>query len=412
MYVGLWGLGTYERMTGPLPDCRAVLCDNIEFSAGDVEVLNRLNLPAFVNHQVWHSLEIPYSLGIFLIAGLIFRRRSDHTGGLLLSFTLVYVGAILFSGADDPLRRAYPGLRPLVSLLDVIGMASLILVLLVFPDGRMPGKRRPLVVAGLIITMITIPLLSGGSSRLQGPEIPPLATALWILLFVALIVIGLHSQVHRYRYVSTGIQRQQTKWVVFGLSGYLAVVLLWGYIGYAYPPSEPSPARVGWVLVATPLILGFSSLVPITVAFAILRYRLFDIDRLINRALVYTILTGLLALAYLAGVVVLQQIFALLGVGQAPIAVVLSTLGIARLFNPLRRQVQAFIDRRFYRRRYDLARTLAAFGSQMREELEVDYLMAELFNVTAEALQPEHLSLWIREPQAESVDSSLASTTR
>jgi hypothetical protein len=395
-YLGLWGIGTYERFFGPLPDCAAVLCDNLEFSAGDVQVLQQLNLPEYINPNVWKALEVPYSLGFFLIAGLIYLRRSDHAVGLLLSFCLVYLGTMLFSTADDPLRRSYPGLLAAASVLDIMGVTSLVLVLLTFPDGRILSKRLAWVTGGFIAFVIALPLATGGSSRLQGPDVSPLATAAWLMVFMTMIGIGVRSQVHRYRNVSSSIQRQQTKWVVFGMAGYLIVVLLWGYIGYAYPPSEPSPTRVRLVLLATPTILVLSSLVPLSIAFAILRYRLFDIDRLINRTLVYAILSGMLALTYLFGVVVLQELLDALGLGRAPIAVVASTLVIAAMFAPLRRRVQGFIDRRFYRRRYDIEQTLAQFGARMRDGIEVDSLLSELLEVAEDTLQPEHASIWIK----------------
>lgn len=396
-YIAFWALGTYERMLGPLPDCARVVCDNIEFSAGDVGVLRQLDLPAFIDHRVWHALEIPYSIGFFAVAGLIYWRRSDQAVGLLLSAALIYAGAVLFSGADDPLRRSYPELRSLVSAFDILGLAALVAVLLTFPNGRLVGRWAPALAAAFIVVAMTVPLFAGGSSRLQGPEVPPIAVALWLLLFVAMIAVGLISQIYRYRYVSSPLQRQQTKWVVFGLSGQLMVVLIWGYLGYAYPPSAPSAERVVRVLVATPVILLFSSLVPVSVAFAILRYRLFDIDRLINRALVYGLLTGLLALLYFAAVVMLQAVFGSLGLGRSPLAVVLSTLAIAAGFAPLRRRVQVFIDRRFYRRRYDLQKTLKLFGSQMREKVQLDTLLLELLDATERALQPKQLSLWVRQ---------------
>lgn len=396
-FISLWAVGTYARLTGPRPECRVVVCDNIEFSARDVELMAELELPDFVNHRVWATLEVPYSMGFFLIAGLIFWRRPDHAVGLLVSIFLVYAGAMLFTGADDPLRRTYPALRPLVLLFDTFGVISTALVLYTFPDGRFVSTRSRYAAIGFLLLVISIPVLTGGSTRLQGPEVPALATALWLMLFVLTFGVGLRSQVYRYRNLSTPLQRQQTKWVLFGLAGQATVVVIWGTIGYLYPPSQPSPERLRAVLFGTPVILSISALVPITVAFAILRYRLFDIDRLINRALVYGMLTGALALVYFGGVIVLQTVFGGLGLEQSPLAIVLSTLAIAALFTPLRRRIQDFIDRRFYRRRYDLQITLAAFGMQLRDSFDLDSVQDELLGLTEEVLQPEHASLWIRE---------------
>lgn len=395
-YLIFWGLGTYQRLAVPLSDCREVVCDNIEFSSEDVEQLAKLDLPPFIDHRVWITMEIPYSLGFIAIAGLIFWRRSDRVIGVVLSIALIYAGAVLFSAADDSLRRGYPELRAIITLFDIVGVLALLLALLTFPDGRFSGRWAPTIAGALFAIVVAVPLLSGGSSRLQGPEVPPAATALWMLMFLTMLAVGVYSQVRRYRFVSTELQRQQTKWVLFGMMGQIFVVAIWGYIGFAYPPSEPSPTRVAIVLVAHPVILVLSSMVPVSVAFAILRYRLFDIDRLINRTLVYALLTALLALVYFIGVALFQNLFSLLSFGGSPLAVVLSTLAIAWLFSPLRQRVQAFIDRRFYRRRYDMQKTLSTFGSHMREKLDLDTLLDELISVTDEVLKPEYASVWIR----------------
>ena len=138
--------------------------------------------------------------------------------------------------------------------------------------------------------------------------------------------------------------------------------------------------------------------VPIAVGFAILRYRLYEIDLIINRTLVYGALTTALALVYFGGVATIQAIFrALTGQGeQGQLAVVVSTLLIAALFNPLRRRIQSFIDRRFYRRKYDAAKTLEAFSAKLRDETDLDALSEDLTSVVRETMQPSHVSLWLR----------------
>jgi hypothetical protein len=135
--------------------------------------------------------------------------------------------------------------------------------------------------------------------------------------------------------------------------------------------------------------------VPVAIGFAVLKYRLYDIDILINRALVYGSLTVLLASAYVGGVVGLQAVLRGLSGQESTLAVVASTLAIAALFSPLRRRVQAFVDRRFYRRKYDAAKTLAAFGSRLREETDLDALRDDVVGVARDTMQPEHVSMWL-----------------
>jgi hypothetical protein len=192
------------------------------------------------------------------------------------------------------------------------------------------------------------------------------------------------------------VQRQQTKWVVFGLmfasSGILGLIL---YSAIAWPGGHP-PGGVSDLISAMGFYL-FLLLIPLSIGMAILRSHLWDIDVLIRHTLFYTALTGLLALAYFGSVLALQGVVRLLtGQSQSQVVTVVSTLAIAALFIPLRRRVQGFIDRRFYRRKYDAAQTLAAFSNSVRDEVELGRLAERLTEVVDETLQPESVSLWLR----------------
>jgi hypothetical protein len=285
-------------------------------------------------------------------------------------------------------------------------------VFVLFPTGRLPSPRwRPAVwllglqalfVAGLSLFLtldlwlafsqatafgldVTLtPLLERGplSAVTHVRPIPELERPSNAMIFVALTVVllGLWAQISRYRRGSS-LQRQQIKWVILAL-----IVWIIGLVLVALPIGISSQ-------IIFPLV---SPLIPISIAVAILRYRLYDIDAIINRALVYSLLTGTLALVYFSSVVFMQQVLQPLTGQRSPLAVVASTLLMAALFTPLRRRIQRFIDRRFYRRKYSAAKTLARFAAVARDEIDLDDLTAELLHRVQETVQPEHLSLWLR----------------
>jgi hypothetical protein len=190
---------------------------------------------------------------------------------------------------------------------------------------------------------------------------------------------------------ATGVERQQIKWFAYAVAATTG-----GTILYIIPSFIDTPLwfeRVGFAL-----NVAVAPAIPVAIGIAILRYWLYEIDTLINRTLVYGVLTAMLAAVYFGSVAATQAIFrALTGQEQQPqLAIVISTLVIAALFNPLRRRIQSFIDRRFYRRKYDAAKTLEAFSAKLRDETDLDALNAELVGVVRETMQPAHVSLWLR----------------
>jgi len=225
------------------------------------------------------------------------------------------------------------------------------------------------------------------------------------IAFPAMFLLSLLAQIYRYRRVSTALERQQTKWVLYGASlllggasaGAQALTLLVPAISLS-PPLAPAD------LAADAVLNGLLQLLlPVTLGVSILRFRLFEIDVLIRRTLIYAVLTALLALAYFGTVLGLQGLIGTLtGQRQSTVVTVLSTLVIAALFVPLRARVQAVIDRRFYRRKYDAARTLTAFGAALREEVELAHLAGQLVEIVQESMQPAHVSLWLK-PSADRV---------
>lgn len=214
-----------------------------------------------------------------------------------------------------------------------------------------------------------------------------------IIWFIGLacVVVAL---LYRYRVISTPVERQQTKWIVFGLSATILLTIVWNL-----PPLLfPSFARSGTLYDLALAVFNIFLLLPVIlcVAIAILRYRLWDIDILINRTLIYGTLTGILALVYVGSIIALQFLLRGLFNQTSDVAIVVSTLGIAALFQPLRQRIKAGIDRRFYRRKYDAARTLAAFTATLRNEVDLSQLSEDLVAVVQETMQPAHISLWLR----------------
>jgi hypothetical protein len=271
---------------------------------------------------------------------------------------------------------------------------------LLFPNGRLPSTRWRYFAwfIGVVITTGTVAVaLSPGPIRglepIENPlglEGAPNAAVLTEALLYALALVAVASVLARLQR-SRGVERQQIKWFA-----YAGAVLATSTV-ITYVLSEATSLRwLGWVAFL-PAFVGMAG-VPVAVGVAILRYRLYEIDLIINRTLVYGSLTAALVVVYFGGVAITQAIFrTLTGQQEQPqLAVVVSTLVIAALFNPLRRRIQAFIDRRFYRRKYNARKTLEAFSAKLRDETDLDTLSDDLVGVVRETMQPAHVSLWLR----------------
>jgi hypothetical protein len=288
---------------------------------------------------------------------------------------------------------------------------------LLFPDGRLPSRRwRPLAwLAGVVIASESVVafLTPGPLDGIEGARNPfglegyPWLDVLgWTVLPLLPICMlaSAASVVLRFRR-SAGEVRQQIKWIAFAASfmGSLYLLMMGASVIsvlLAEPgtPSDPGTQTLWGALLEDVMILSFTA-IPVAIGFAILRYRLYDIDVVINRTLVYGSLTATLVLLYAGSVVILQYASRALTGGESQLAIVASTLVIAALFNPLRRRIQNLIDRRFYRKKYDAQKTLSAFSKTLREETDLEALNAELLTVIRETIQPEHVSLWLRKTE-------------
>jgi hypothetical protein len=358
----------------------------VEAPAGVVFVLDLLGVLA----------SITAALVSLSLAGVLFWRKSDDWMVIFISSYLLAYETVM----AGPLERAeafYPGWPSLaIDMFQPLFLTTPTVALFVlFPDGRfVPRWTRWLLVLSVPLTVTSLYLPYSYS---------------WAIL--SLLVLGaFYAQIYRYRYVSTSPERQQTKWVVFGI---LLWLVLMGLLGVPYiieinrPPGSPLPwwslaGSTGWWLTL--------SIVPLSLSIAVLRYRLYEIDLIINRTLVYGALTAILVGMYVGTIVVLQALLRALTGHESQLAIVASTLVIAGLFNPLRRRIQSFIDRRFYRRKYDATKTLEAFSAKLRDETDLDALNAELVGMVRETMQPAHVSLWLRPNTATKSKTETSST--
>ncbi len=333
------------------------------------------------------ALPVGTMLIFTVIATVIFWRRSEDRMALFGAFMLVvFGGAALTSDVPQAVAAAHPSLWFPVHLLDYLGQVAFTVFFYVFPNGRfVPRWTRWLAIACAVYWVVNI--------FFRDSPLGLLGNSLFICFIGSMVI----AQVYRYRRVSNPMERQQTKWVVFGVAVAMVGFGLTLTLANLVPSFEPT-GLLGQMAGET-YVYGFIALIPLSIGVAILRSGLYEIDILINRTLVYGTLTGTLIVLYFGGIVMLQRVFVILTGEKSTLAVVASTLLIAALFNPLRHRIQGFIDRRFYRRKYDATKALEAFSAKLRDETDLEALNNELVSVVRETMQPAHASLWLR-PEA------------
>jgi len=361
--------------------CAGPTCPGDQLAPADLVQLQQagLTLGFLAGFQV--AVSTITVLAFAAVGALIWWRRSRDWFGVLTAVALAGAGFTLTIGGSPfpAVVNSYPALIVPVQLLNLTGTSSLFAFFYLFPDGRFAPRwiawLMPLVIVHEVIKALRPELLGSGD----------------LIAFPAFLSV-IFVLVYRYRRVSNVVQRQQTKWVVFGSIGGLAGAI--SLIGFftAYPNVAPT----GGVFLASSSWYLFLLLIPFSIGMAILRSHLWDIDLLIRRTLIYGALTAMLVLVYLGAVVALQAVVtALTGQQRSELVTVLSTLVIAALFVPLRHRLQAVIDRHFYRRKYDAAHTLAQFGASLRDEVNLDDLTANLLTAVDETMQPESVGLWL-----------------
>ena len=342
--------------------------------------------------QYYATLQLGIELSLALVytalAFFIFWRRSHTWTGIFVSFAFLSLGTVFWTEDIRALVHAYPVLARPDAIITAIAILSFVQLFYIFPDGRFVPRWTVVLFAsfGVVVLMDAI----APFSTAQASSASLIAVAGWLVCAAA----GFLSQIYRYRRVSTHAQRQQTKWVTFGFVCVFAVALPWA-IFVEFAPLLPGPTRLIFnltVLLQNVVIALF----PVTVVVSILRYRLYDIDVIIRKSLQYGVLSVLLILVYFGAILLLQGLFRPVA-GESPLLIVLSTLLIAALFNPLRTRIQATIDRRFYRKKYDAQQVLARFAITARDETDMNALTAELAQVVQETMEPEQVRIWLRE---------------
>jgi len=368
-------------------------------------VLGLANRPEVPLYEVTSTITTPT---FATLGALIASRRPGNVIGWILLASGVFGGVNMFSGQYATVALAPDG-PPLPAGALAAWFATqtqstyvvfLLFLVLLFPDGMLPSRRwRPL--AWAIGIFLAVTLVIGALSPGPFPDFPSASNPFGVveamppgpvlaagqLGGLACVVATLLSLILRF-YFSRGEERLQLKWFTYAVTVGISTPLL---LSSFVPAVFQVIGQLAWTL-------GFLS-IPLSIGVAILKYRLYDIDRLINRTLVYGALTASLVLVYVGSVASLQYALRSLTGETSQLVIVASTLVIAALFNPLRRRIQSFIDRRFYRRKYDARKTLEEFGARLRNETDLESLSDDLVAVVRETVQPSHTSLWLREPE-------------
>jgi hypothetical protein len=380
-------------------------------------ILN-LSHPDVPVYSFWAE-NVLFSIGYSTVGAVIVPRMSQENliGWLFCAIGLLWAVIHLIGEYAIYTLLAEPGSLPAGEIASwvytwpwVLGLGLIVFLSLLFPNGRLPSARwrwfarisSLLTLVGMALAAFSPGPIVVGLPAIRNPlgieSLPNAYKSVQVLMLV-LIAISVVSLLLR-RVYARGVERQQTKWFT-----YAAAVAASGAI-LKFIISDPLDlvwiGGVGYALV----LIGLAGM-PIAMGIAITRYRLYEIDLLINRTLVYGSLTAVLVALYFVGIVVLQRLFVALTGERSTLAVVVSTLAIAALFTSLRRRIQSFIDRRFYRRKYDARKTLQAFSVTLRDETDLDALSDDLVGVVRETMQPAHVSVWLRPdtaPKGEQAD--------
>jgi hypothetical protein len=359
--------------------CTGSDCSYFMLYPGAEEQLAQIGLTPTGYALTLHTLDTLVLVVFTMIAWFIFFHRSHTLIGWSVATALVLVG-VGAASSGVTLANTYP---LAVKLFTIMTNLAFLMLFFLFPDGQFfPRWNRWFFLFGVV-------------SILAFSESPGV---------IVFIFAGTYGQLIRYRRISTQAEREQVRWALVGIASMTISVIMWVLV-FDVPNAQGSKQPdVLLTLGSLPIIYALISGFPIMLLYAIFRHQFWKIEVVINRALVYTILTLLLALVYFGSVLILQALFATLIGEQSTLAIIISTLAIAALFSPLRSRIQAFIDRRFYRKKYNATQTLSEFAAIARNETDLSSLTGKLLNIVDEAMQPQDVSLWLRASITQSED--------
>ena len=358
--------------------CTGAMCGAVQPTPNSAQAMQKFGLSIGTYATFILALTLVLAFLCFAVSAVIFWQKSDDWMALLVALTVATTVTLSGSVYGTGMNSAW---GVLAMVFNVLTSGLYVLVLLLFPDGRfVPRWTRWLLLCGVVAALLSF--MSNVSN----------------LVFYAVLGMILIAQVYRYRTASSPLQRQQGKWFIFG--GIVVVIIIVGLIVPQYIFPSFGQAGSFYLLVNIPIGIVISLYLPLCIGLAILRYRLWDIDLIIHRTLVYSTLTVLLAVIYQVSVFTFQSLLGGLTLIRGnQVTIFASTLLIGLLFKPLYDRTRALIDRRFYRRKYDAAKTLATFSTTIRDEVDLNQLCAKLTTVVEETMQPAHVSLWLCYPK-------------
>jgi hypothetical protein len=363
----------------------AASCNEGQATREWVRSLHRLGLPTNTLALYTVAWKTVFAATYIAVGGVLVWRRASDPMAVFTAFTLLVFGTITVSGNPQIPPEVPQPLQLIGNVLALLGTWAILVFIYLFPDGRIVFRWPvPVLVVWAVVQAIDALFPSWANGVPGGP----VSALTWLAALGTIFYV----QIYRYRRLSSASEQQQTKWIIYGAAvGIAGFILTLAVINI---PAVQNSLLLN--VCAITLLYAFLLLIPLSIGFAMLRYRLWDVDVLINRTLVYGLLSASLGALYVGGVVLLQALFRTLTGQGSGLAVAVSTLIIAALFQPLRRGFQTFIDRRFYRKKYDAARTLARFSERVRDDVDLDQLATEMVAVVRETMQPSHVSLWLR----------------